>query len=161
MFSWRNYSTHLPSQPWREVVNIDPAKLARKCVVLQVSDPIELLKSNSTFQMRLLLQSLTLRRISAGLVVSGWPVWPSDITKKAGGGDGGEGQVGGGRGRRMLMRSEAMRFALSNEILKTTAAITAPTKQSTNLLTSVLFLKWQGLWKGQMIAASSYAHRAQ
>lgn len=49
--------------------------------------------------------------------------------------------MGGGRGRRMLMRSEAMRFALSNEILKTTAAITAPTKQSTNLLTSVLFLK--------------------
>lgn len=69
--------------------------------------------------------------------------------------------MGGGRERRMLMRSEAMRFALANEILKTTAAIAEPTKQSTNLLTSRLFLKWQGLWKGQMIAASSYTHRAQ
>lgn len=88
------------------MVKLHSAKLAGECVVLQVADPIELLKSNSTFQIRLLQQSLTLSRVSVGMAGSGRLVQPSDITEKDGGRDGGEGGVGGGRGREMLKRND-------------------------------------------------------
>lgn len=61
----------------------------------------------------------------------------------------------------MVKRNEVTRFALASEILQTTTATAALTKQQTNLLTSMLFLKCQNLGKEQMIAASPYIHRTQ
>lgn len=79
-----------------------------------------------------------------------------------GGIDGGEGRVGGGRGRGMLKRNEVTRFALASEILQTTKmASAAPAKQQISFLISMLFLKCQSLGKGQTTAASLYIHRTQ
>lgn len=52
------------------------------CRHLQADDPIELLKSAMKFQIKLLQQSLTLRKVSVGVARSDWPVQPSVITKK-------------------------------------------------------------------------------
>jgi len=61
----------------------------------------------------------------------------------------------------VLKRNEMTRFALASEILQTTTATAASTKQQASLIMSMLFLKCQSLGKGQMIAASPYIHRTQ
>lgn len=62
-------------------------------------------------------------KVSVLVARSDWPVQPSVITKKNGGRQGGEDEMGGGRERGTLRRNKVTRFALASETLQTARAM--------------------------------------